>query len=63
MAKYSQHQAQEERNRILFEKRLGTQTEPVRHDKAAVLLLSWDESMDDLEVKCEVRYPCRFNKR
>lgn len=61
----SKRQAQQERFRMIFDESLGDQSEPIRHDKAAVLLLSWEKSMDDLNVKPEACWTTRsmFNKR
>ncbi|KAK5119198.1 hypothetical protein LTR85_007812 [Meristemomyces frigidus] len=44
----------QERYRIAWNARMGNETDNVRHDKAAVLLLSWDDTEDDLDVKPEV---------
>ena len=61
-AGYSEMQAKEtklapsahERYKMAWDEKLSHPSIPIHHDKAAVLLLSWDESQDDLKVKPEV---------
>jgi hypothetical protein len=46
-----------QRDRLHFQKVFdeNMKNKPVKHDKGYVLLLSWDDEIDDLKVKDEVR--------
>ena len=46
-----------QRDRLLFQKVFdeNMKNKPVKHDKGYVLLLSWEDKIDDLKVKDEVR--------
>ena len=39
---------------MVWDEQMGHPSEAARYDKTSVLLLSWDESLDDLEVEKEV---------
>jgi hypothetical protein len=45
------------RLQILWDKHFINSTEPVRYDKTVLLLLSWDETCDDLNTQDEVPHP------
>ena len=44
----------QERYRMVWDERMGHPGEVARYDKTSVMLLSWEESIDDLEVAKEV---------
>lgn len=44
------------RLQTIFDETFKVQTEPVKHDKTAVLLLHWDEKVSDMDVSAEVFY-------
>lgn len=46
--------SEQARFEVLWDQEMEQPTRPVKHDKAAVLLISWDKDCSDLETEAEV---------